>query len=196
MPANNTADPGESRVRLDRFSASKGLDRGRSRLVEGAWYLCKCAFFLSPLPWPGGLKRALLRLFGARLGAGVVIKPRVNIHFPWKLTLGDWCWLGEECWLLNFEPFEIGAHACISQRAFLCGGNHDFRSEDFAYRNAPIRVGRGAWIGAGAFVGPGVTIGDYAVATAGSVVVRDLPANQVCSGNPCQPVRARFRETR
>ena len=196
MPANNTADQGESRVRLDLFSASKGLDRGRSKLVEIAWYLCKCAFFLSALPWPGALKRALLRMFGARLGRGIVIKPRVNIHFPWKLTLGDHCWLGEDCWLLNFEPFEIGDHVCISQRAFLCGGNHDFRAADFPYRNAPIRVQRGAWIGANVFVAPGVTVGEYAVATAGSIVVQDLPAGQICSGNPCRPVKPRFRDAR
>lgn len=183
-------------MRLDLFSAAKGLDRGRSKLVEIAWYLCKCAFFLSALPWPGALKRALLRLFGARLGRGIVIKPRVNIHFPWKLTLGDHCWLGEECWLLNFEPFEIGDHVCISQRAFLCGGNHDFRAADFPYRNAPIRVQRGAWIGAGVFVAPGVTVGEYAVATAGSIVVQDLPVGQICSGNPCRPVKPRFRDAR
>ena len=125
-------------------------------------------------------------------GLGVVIKPRVNIHFPWKLTLGDHCWLGEECWLLNFEPFEIGDHVCISQRAFLCGGNHDFRQPDFPYRNGSIRVARGAWVGAQVFVAPGITIGEYAVATAGSVVVKDLPPSQICAGNPCQPVKNRF----
>lgn len=192
MPATNTADDPDARVRLDLFDAAKGLDRGRSRVVEAIWYACKCVFFLSALPWPGALKRALLRGFGARVGRGVVIKPRVNIHFPWKLTLGDHCWLGEEAWLLNFEPCELGAHVCISQRAFLCGGNHDFRARDFAYRNAPIRIARGAWIGANVFVGPGVTVAEYAVATAGSVVVKDLPASFICAGNPCVPVRPRF----
>ena len=122
----------------------------------------------------------------------MVIKPRVNIHFPWKLTLGDHCWLGEECFILNFEPVSVGAHACLSQRAMLCGGNHDFRTYDFAYRNGPISVGRGAWVGAQVFVAPGVTIHEYAVATAGSVVLQDLPANQVCAGNPCRPVKRRF----
>ncbi len=195
MPARHTADPDDSRVRLDRFDGSKGLDRGRSRLVESVWYLCKRAFFLSALPWPKGFKRFLLRLFGAKVGIGVVIKPRVNIHFPWKLALGDHCWIGEECFILNFEPVTIGAHACLSQRAMLCGGNHDFRARDFAYRNGPITVERGAWVGAQAFVAPGVTIHEYAVATAGSVVLTDLPPNQVCAGNPCRPARPRFRDT-
>lgn len=192
MPAEPSADPTPSRVRLDHFSPALGLERGRSRLVEAAWYACKWAFFLSALPWPRVFKRGLLRLFGARIGRGVVIKPRVNIQFPWKLTLGDHCWLGESCWLLNFEPIQLDEHVCVSQRAFLCGGNHDYRAEDFRYRNAPIRVHRGAWIGAGVFVAPGVTIGAYAVATAGSVVTHDLPVGQICSGHPCRPVRPRF----
>jgi putative colanic acid biosynthesis acetyltransferase WcaF len=38
-------------------------------------------------------------------------------------------------------------------------------------------------------VAPGLTIGTDAVVTAGSVVVRDLPAGMVCQGNPCVPVR-------
>lgn len=185
-------EPGRSRVRLDLFDAHKGLERGRTRGVEALWYLCKCIFFLSVLPWPIGVKRSLLRIFGATVGRGVVIKPRVNIHFPWKLQIGDHCWLGEECWLLNFEPIVLRDHVCVSQGALLCTGNHDFREVDFAYRNAPIHVGRGAWIGAKVFLAPGVTVGEYAVATAGSVVVDDLPANQVCSGNPCRPVRTRF----
>jgi putative colanic acid biosynthesis acetyltransferase WcaF len=194
MPAQPTADSGGSRVRLDSFKPSQGLDRGRSKLVEAAWYLTKSAFFLSALPWPNGLKRALLRLFGARVGKGVVIKPRVSIHFPWKLAIGDHCWLGEECWILNFEPVELSDHVCLSQRAFLCCGNHDFRAPDFAYRNGPIRVGRGAWVGAQVFVAANVTVADYAVATAGSVVLQDLPAGQICSGHPCRPVRARFSD--
>jgi putative colanic acid biosynthesis acetyltransferase WcaF len=130
-------------TRLDRFDASKGLDRGRPQWFEALWYLVKCMFFLSPFPWPVSLKRSLLRAFGAKVGASVNIKPRVNIHFPWKLELGDWCWIGEEVFILNFEPVSIGAHACISQRVFLCCGNHDFRDPSFTFRNAAITVGEG-----------------------------------------------------
>lgn len=182
-------------MRLDTFDARKGLDRGRSGPVVAAWYLCKCFFFLTPLPWPVAFKRALLRFFGASIGSGVVIKPGVNILFPWKLSIEEHAWIGEESWLLNFEPIEIGPHACVSQRAFLCGGNHDFHARDFAYRNGPIRVERGAWVGASAFVAPGTTIGEYAVITAGSVVVRDFPAGKIGSGNPCQPTGVRYKDS-
>jgi putative colanic acid biosynthesis acetyltransferase WcaF len=182
-----------TRVRLDRFDPHCGLSRGRPAAVEAAWYLIKCVFFLSPLPWPMGWKRWLLRAFGATLGQGVVIKPRINIHLPWKLTVGDHAWLGEEVFILNFEPVEIGAHACVSQRAFLCTGNHDYADPLFAYRNRPIQIGAGAWVGAQVFVGPGVSVGPEAVVTAGAVALRDMPAAWVCGGNPCEPIRPRWK---
>jgi putative colanic acid biosynthesis acetyltransferase WcaF len=175
------------------FDARLGLERGRSKLVEALWYLVKCALFLNPLPFPSAGKRAVLRLFGARVGRGVVLKPRVNIHFPWKLTVGDFTWIGEEVFILNFEPVSIGAHCCLSQRAFLCGGNHDYRRPEMPYRNGPITVGDGAWVGAQAFIAPDVTIGREAVIAAGSVVSRSLPPGMVCAGNPCVPVKNRWR---
>jgi putative colanic acid biosynthesis acetyltransferase WcaF len=181
-------------VRLDLFDAEKGLERGRSKACEAIWYLTKMLIFLSPVPWPSGMKCRLLRFFGAQVGTGVVFKPRVNIHFPWKLELGDHCWIGEEVFILNFEPIEIAAHACVSQRAFICGGNHDFRDPAFSFKNAPITIEEGAWVGAQSFVGPGVTVGNHAVVTAGSIVTKDLPAGMICSGNPCVPIKKRWKE--
>ncbi len=184
-----------TRMRLDLFDASRNLDRGRSVLVEAVWYVCKVIFFLSAVPWPSRWKCALLRLFGAKVGAGVVIKPRVNIHLPWRLEIGEHAWVGEEVFLLNFAIVRIGSHACISQRAFLCTGNHDFRDPAFAFRCAPITVGDGAWVGAGVFVAPGVEIGDEAVVTAGSVVCKKLEGGMVYSGNPALPKGGRWKDS-
>jgi putative colanic acid biosynthesis acetyltransferase WcaF len=181
-----------SRVRNDLFEPRRGLDRGRSVLVEIFWYLVKCTLFLSPVPFPSRFKCAVLRIFGARVGRGVVIKPRVNIHFPWKLRVGDFTWIGEEVFILNFEPVTVGSHCCISQRAFLCTGNHDYSKPDMPYRNRPISLEDGAWVGAQAFVGPGVTVGTEAVITAGAVATRSLPPEMICSGNPCRPLRNRW----
>ena len=184
-----------SRVRNDLFDSRVGFDRGRPGHVEVAWYLCKTLFFLSAFPWPSHWKAALLRAFGASVGQGVVIKPRVNIHFPWKLTIGDYAWIGEEAFLLNLETINLGAHCCISQRAFLCTGNHDYRRIDMAYRNGPIQLEPGAWVGAQSFVGPDVTIGCDAVVCAGSIVTQDLPEGMICAGSPCVPVRSRWPKT-
>lgn len=181
-----------TRVRNDLFDGRPDLDRGRPRWVEALWYLLKCAFFLSSLPWPSSMKRAILRAFGAKIGRGVYIKPRVNVHFPWKLVIGEHTWIGEEAFLLNLEPIVIGAHCCISQRAFLCTGNHDFTQPSMPYRNRGILVEDGAWVGAQVFVGPGVTIGAEAVIGAGSVVTKDQPREMRCAGNPCMPIAARW----
>ena len=116
-----------SRVRLNQFDASIGLNRGAGKLKEILWYLFKVVFFLSAFPYPSGFKVRILRMFGAKIGAGVLIKPRVNVHFPWKLIVGSHVWMGEEAFLLNFELLSIGDNVCISQRAFLCGGNHDYK---------------------------------------------------------------------
>ena len=180
-------------VRNDLFDRRRGLDRGRPLLVEAIWHLSKCLLFLTPLPVPSRFKCFILRLFGARIGKGVVIKPQVKIHFPWKLTVGNFAWIGEEVFILNFEPVSIGAHCCISQRAFLCGGGHDYRQPDMPYRNGPITVEDGAWVGAQVFVAQGVTIGAEAVITAGSVVTRNQPPRMICGGNPSLPVKERWR---
>jgi len=190
----NAHPPAGTHMRLDTFDPAKGLNRGRGRATELAWYVLKCCFFLSPLPWPGRFKVWLLRCFGAQVGEGAVIKPRVNIHLPWKLVMGDHVWLGEEVFILNFEPVRIGSHVCISQRAFLCTGNHDYRKSDFPYRNAPITIQDGAWVGAQVFLAPGTTIEREAVLAAGAVAGGTVKAAQIHAGNPARPVRERWPE--
>ena len=195
MPATLNLHKTNTRMRLDQFDPSVGLDRGRSKIVEVIWYLVKIIFFLSAFPWPQSIKHFWLKRFGCKVGNNPVIKPRVNIHFPWKLKLGDHCWVGEECFILNFETISLGNHSCVSQRSFLCGGNHNFRSPQFEYRNGPIIIEDGAWIGAQAFVGPNVTVGTDSVVTAGSIVTKSLPPNKICHGNPCVPVKPRWPDT-
>jgi len=182
----------KSKVNLGGFNSSIGLDRGAGKLKEISWYLVKTIFFLSALPYPNALKCGLLRLFGAKVGTGVNIKPRVNIHFPWKLILGNDVWIGEEAFLLNFELLTVGNDVCISQRAFLCGGNHDFRIPEMPYRNGPITLMDGAWVGASVFVSPGVTIGTDTVVTAGSVVTGNLESNGIYKGNPVVYIKQRW----
>ena len=190
-PNSNISQP--CRVQNAQFDRREGFSLGRSRFVFVLWYFAKSIFFTSAFPWPSSLKSSILRAFGATIGRGVYLKPRINIHIPWKLVIGDDSWLGEEVAIYNFEPVVIGANVCISQRAFLCAGNHDYRDIRMRYRNQPIKVGDGAWLGAQVFVAPGVNVGVEAVATAGSVIVKDLPSQTVCSGNPCVPVKPRWR---
>jgi putative colanic acid biosynthesis acetyltransferase WcaF len=167
-------DKPTSCVRNDLFQNNKGFDLGKPRWVFMLWYLLKCFFFLSTIPWPSQFKSWLLRLFGAEIGQGVYWKPRVNIHIPWKLKVGDFTWVGEEVCIVNFASVNIGAQCCLSQRSFLCSGNHDYRSPDMSYRHAPVILEDGVWLGAAAFVGPGVIVGTDAVITAVSLMNRSL----------------------
>ncbi|MBS7566465.1 WcaF family extracellular polysaccharide biosynthesis acetyltransferase [Mucilaginibacter sp. Bleaf8] len=190
MPVNDTLKS-ISGVKLGEFNSS-GFNRGASKLKEVVWYIIKVLFFLTALPFPNSLKVALLKLFGAKVGKGLVIKPRVNIHFPWKLEIGEHVWIGEEAFILNFEKIVIGNNVCISQRAFLCGGNHDYRDPAMPYRNGPITLQNGAWIGACCFIGPGVNIGIDTVITATSVVTTNAGPNGIYRGNPAIYIKPRW----
>ena len=175
---------------LNRFNNSS-FDRGASRFKEALWVLVRAVFFLSPCPWPSALRVFLLRRFGAKIGQGVVIRSRVNVWLPWRLEVGDHVWLGEEVFILNLAPVTIAANVCISQRAFLCTGNHDYTSPTFDLITKPIRVEQGSWVGASSFVGPGVTVGQGSVLTAGSIAAKDLAPSGIYHGNPALFLRER-----
>jgi putative colanic acid biosynthesis acetyltransferase WcaF len=182
------------RVDLSRYT-NGSFDRGASAIKEAAWVFVRRLFF-EPSWLPGSFyRRWLLRRFGAVVGTGVVIKPGVKITFPWRLRLGDHTWLGEDVYIHNLAPITLGSHVCVSQRALLCTGNHDYSSVRFDLITSPIWIGDGAWIGAAAWVGPGVTAGSHAVLTAGSAANHDLEPYCVYRGNPAVPIRRRHVNT-
>lgn len=181
---------GAGRVDLSRYTPGR-FDRGAGVIKESLWLLVSLFLFrLCPFSF-SALKRLVLRAFGAEIGRNVTIKPQVKITFPWKLKVGDHVWLGEECWLLNLERIVIGSHVCISQRAYLCTGSHDFKAATFNLITRPIKLEDGAWIGAAGWVGPGVTVGSHAVLTAGSVATKNLNAYGIYRGNPAALVKQR-----
>ncbi len=173
----------------------RNFDRGAGKLREALWLLVNLFLFrLCPFGF-SSLKCAILRAFGAKIGRGVVIKPQVKITFPWKLEIGNFVWLGEECWLLNLERIVIGDNVCISQRAFLCTGNHNHRLPTFDLIVKPIIVEDGAWLCAGSWVGPGVKVGSHAILTACSVTAAHLEPWSIYRGNPAVFVKKRTVET-
>ena len=170
------------------------FDRGAPPWKEALWAIAKGLFFLTPWPLPSRLRVALLRSFGAKIGEGVVIRANVNISFPWRLTVGDHVWFGEEVCILSLAPVTIGSHVCISQRAFLCTGSHRYRSPRFDLKTAPISVGDSSWIAAQAFIAPGVEIGAGCVIGAGSVVLESVVAGVLVQGNPAKVTKAIVEE--
>lgn len=182
-----------TKVRLDLFDSKVGLDRGASKIKEIIWYFVKVVFFMTSIPFPNILKKKLLILFGAKVGQNVTIKPRVNIHMPWKLIIENDVWIGEEVFILNFENIAIGSNVCISQRAFLCGGNHDFTIPSMPYRNGKIILEDGCWVGASCFVGPGIKVGVDSILVAGSILTSDALTNGIYRGNPAKFIKNRWR---
>jgi putative colanic acid biosynthesis acetyltransferase WcaF len=158
---------------LSQFDAD-GYDRGRGRLWQALWHLVSFLFF-QPFWIPRLWRRGILRLFGAQVGRGVIIRHDVRIMWPWKFSIGDHSWLGEGLRVINLEAIEIGTHVCISQGVMLCSGSHDYRKGSFPYRNRPIRIGDASWIAARAMVLPGVVVGTGALIAAGEVVRSDVP---------------------
>lgn len=151
-----------------------GYDKGRNKVWQVAWLATQGAL-LQHWWCPAKVRTAGLRAFGAQIGEGVLVRHRVRIHWPWKLTLEDNVWVGEGAWILNLEPVKIGANSCISQDVFLCTGSHLFEHDNFEFDNAPITIGARSWIAARATVLRGVTIGANTLVGASALVTKDVP---------------------
>jgi len=176
-------------MRLDLFR-NPSFCRGASKLKELCW-ICIGGLLVSSYV-PGSFWRvALLRLFGASIGRGVVIKPRVLIKFPWRLDVGDHVWIGERVWIDNLAAVSLGGHTCVSQGVYFCTGSHDWTLETFDLVVKPIRVEPHAWLCAMSKVSPGVTVYEGAVLGFGSIATSDLLSWTVYFGCPATPKKPR-----
>lgn len=162
-------------IDLSKFNNAT-FSRGVPTWKEALWWAVRSLFFSPWFPIPSSIKVVLLRCFGAKIGRGVVIRSRVNITFPWRFECGDQVWIGDEVLILSLERVKIGSNVCVSQRAFLCTGSHDFRKESFDLITGPIVIGDSCWIAAGAFVGPGAIVPDGTMVKVGEVW-KNVPAS-------------------
>lgn len=162
---------------------NRGYYRGRAGVVEALWIAVQAVAVSSWIPGSAH-RRWLLRLFGARIGRGVVIKPGARVKFPWRLSIGNDSWIGEDVWIDNLADVSIGSNACLSQGVYLCTGSHNWTTLSFDLIVKPIAVGDGAWIAARSTIGPGVTVGECAVLGLGGTATKDLDAWCVYFGNP------------
>jgi putative colanic acid biosynthesis acetyltransferase WcaF len=188
QPTNNVEPPvldAAPLVDLRQYDQS-GFDRGRPGWLVLLWWLLQAIVFpLSPHPF-SGIRVWLLRQFGAQIGKGVLIRPTARFTYPWKVSIGDHSWIGDDVVLYSLDQIQIGRHCVISQKTYLCTGSHDISDPAFGLKIAPIAIGNGAWIATDCFVAPGVQIGANAVIGARSSVFGNIPAQQVCLGTPCR----------
>ena len=165
---------------------------GAGKIKRTLWYVINVLFFLNPLNPSSGIKVMWLRLFGAKIGKGVVIKPSVNIKYPWLLVVGEYSWIGERVWIDNLAKVSIGANCCLSQGAMLLTGNHNYRKPGFDLIAKGITLEEGAWVGAFAIVCPGVILQSHAILAVNSVASETLLPYSVYKGNPAVLVRERI----
>jgi putative colanic acid biosynthesis acetyltransferase WcaF len=159
-------------------------DKGRGFVAQASW-VAVSTFVFTQVWCPNRLRCAILRWFGAHIGDGVLIRHRVTVQWPWKLSIGDNSWIGTGAELYNLDNIAIGSNVCISQRSYLCTGSHDRTSPSFEFDNAPIVIEDGAWICARATILRGVTVGANSVIGATSLVSRDVPPDSLV--RPPQP---------
>jgi putative colanic acid biosynthesis acetyltransferase WcaF len=172
--AEVTAAP-EGARRLAEFS-NEGYDSGRPLPWKIAWFATQNLLF-DRWWFPARLRPPLLRIFGADVGKGCLIRHGCRVHWPWRLHLGDDVWIGESVWLHTIEDIWIEDNVCVSQRASVTTGSHDARDPYFRTDNRPIRLRSGCWIGAEALVTRGVTVGLNSVVGARALCYRDVPDN-------------------
>lgn len=168
------------------YNAGAGVFK---RLV---WYFTNVLFLKNPLSAHSGFKVLLLRIFGAKIGKGVVIKPGVSVKYPWLLNVGDYTWIGENVWIDNLAKVIVGSNVCISQGAMLLCGNHNYKSAVFDLTVKPIIIEDGAWIGARSTICPGATVHSHGVLTVGSIATKDMDSLSIYRGNPAIKVAERI----
>lgn len=175
---------------LEKFRLPPGF-RGRPAWFVQLWWLVQSTVFGFSPQFMYGFRRFLLRLFGARVGKGVLIRPSARITYPWKVSIGDRAWVGDDAVLYSLGEITIGEDSVVSQKCYLCAAGHDYTKPGFDIYAEKVVVGRQVWIATDVFVAPGVEIGDGAVIGARSSVFGDLPPYMVCYGSPAKPVRKR-----
>ncbi|HBQ98949.1 MULTISPECIES: hormogonium polysaccharide biosynthesis acetyltransferase HpsU [unclassified Roseofilum] len=162
------------------------FDRGRPTWGIILWWFIQAITFPLTLHNWHNIRVMLLRCFGAKIGRGVVIRPTARFTYPWKVSIGDYSWIGDDVVFYSLDQIEIGQHCVISQKTYLCTGSHDIQDPCFRLVTDPIKIGNGVWIATDCFVSPGVKIGANSVVGARSSVFRSLPESYICWGTPAK----------
>ena len=178
---------------LSEFELPKNF-RGKNSFTVQLWWIVQGVFFRTSPQFLYGWRRFLLRLFGAKIGKKVIIRPTVKVTYPWKVSIGDFSWIGDDVDLYSLGDIEIGKNVVISQKSYLCTGSHDYLSRSFSIYAKRIVIKDKCWLATDVFVAPGITIEEGTVVGSRSSVYKNLPANTVCIGNPAKVVRNRIHE--
>jgi putative colanic acid biosynthesis acetyltransferase WcaF len=168
-----------------------GYQIGASIIKQLIWYFTDIIFFKSRIVPISAILVFILKVFGAKIGKDVRIKPGIHVKFPWKLEIGNNSWLAD-CYLENLDWIRIGSNCCISQQAMLMTGNHDYSKAGFDLITKPIILEEGVWIGAASKIAPGLTLYSHSVLTMGSTATKNLDAYSIYQGIPAVKIKNRI----
>jgi len=168
--------------------------RGRSGMTVQVWWFVQASLFKTSPQFFYGWRRFLLRLFGAKIGKNVIIRPSVTVTYPWKVEIGDDSWIGDNVEIYSLGEIIIGKNVVISQRSYLCAASHDYTKKDFPIFSQTILIEDECWLATDVYVAPGVRIGTGTVVGARSSVFKNLPAGKVCVGSPAIVIKDRVIE--
>jgi len=166
--------------------------RGKSKIVVQLWWIVEKTLFAWSPQFFYGWRRFLLRLFGAKIGKGVLIRPTAKFTYPWKVCIGDYTWIGEDCILYSLGNITIGKHVAVAHGVYFNTGSHDYQKTSFDIASNSLVIEDECWITNDVYIGPGVTIRKGAVIGARSSVYKDIPEGKICFGNPARPVKNRI----
>jgi len=175
---------------LNKYKPPKNWKKGTSTFKIIIWFFIGRPLVGSIIPGTNW-RKIILRLFGAKIGKGGRIKPYIQITYPWNLEVGDYCWIGEKVWIDSLAKVILEDNICISQKAFLCTGSHNYKKQNFDLLLGSITIKSEAWIAANTSIGPGTLIGERSIICLGSVVSGNVDADQILKGNPAVPIRNR-----
>ena len=176
--------------RLDKFNLPNGF-RGRNAIIVQLWWFVQATLFRLSPQFMYGWRRFLLRLFRAKIGKKVIIRPTVKITYPWKVKIGDYSWIGDNVTLYSLGNIEIGKNTVISQKSYLCTGSHDYTKNDFPIYAKKISIEDECWIATDVYIAPGIKIGKGAVIGARSSVFNNLKGRKIYIGSPAKFVKNR-----
>ncbi len=175
---------------LIRFKLPENF-RGKSAIIVQIWWFVQTILFKTSPQIMYGWRRFLLRIFGAKIGKKVILRPSVTITYPWKVSVGDYSWIGDDVTLYSLGEIKIGNNVVISQKSYICTGSHDYNETSFPIFVKKIVIENECWLATDVFIAPGITIGQGSVIGSRSSVYNDIPPNKICMGNPAVAVRNR-----
>ena len=165
--------------------------RGKSKITVQLWWVIQSTLFTWSPQFLYAWRVFLLRLFGAQIGKNVKIRSSVRITYPWKVKIGDYSWIGDDCMLYSLGDITIGSHVAIAHKVYLNTGGHEYNKKKFDIFFKPLVIEDQCWITTDVYVAPGVTIGKGTIVSARSTVLKDLPAGKICVGTPAVPIKDR-----